>query len=55
MEGVYVYDGSEQTADVRGMDASMNITGDTGTDAGDYTVMVAFPGPASGRTAAPTL
>ena len=40
VEGVYVYDGSEQTADVRGVDASMNITGDTGTDAGDYTVVV---------------
>ena len=40
VEGVYVYDGSEQTADVQGVDASMNITGDTGTDAGDYTVVV---------------
>ena len=40
VEGVYVYDGSEQTADVRGVDASMNITGDTGTDAGDYMVVV---------------
>ena len=40
VEGVYVYDGSEQTADVRGVDASMNITGDTGTEAGDYTVVV---------------
>lgn len=40
VEGVYVYDGSEQTADVRGVDASMNIIGDTGTDAGDYTVVV---------------
>ena len=40
VEGVYVYDGSEQTADVRGVDASMNITGDTGTNAGDYTVVV---------------
>ena len=40
VEGVYVYDGSEQTADVRGVDASVNITGDTGTDAGDYTVVV---------------
>ena len=40
VEGVYVYDGSEQTADVRGVDASMNITGDTGTDAGDYTAVV---------------
>ena len=40
VEGVYVYDGSEQTADVRGVDTSMNITGHTGTDAGDYTVVV---------------
>ena len=40
VEGVYVYDGSEQTANVRGVDASMNITGDTGTNAGDYTVVV---------------
>ena len=40
VEGVYVYDGSEQTADVRGVDTSMNITGDTGTNAGDYTVVV---------------
>ena len=40
VEGVYVYDGSEQTADVRGVDASMNIIGDTGTEAGDYTVVV---------------
>ena len=40
VEGVYVYDGSEQTADVRGVDASMKITGDTGTEAGDYTVVV---------------
>ena len=40
VEGVYVYDGSEQTADVRGVDASMNIIGDTGTNAGDYTVVV---------------
>ena len=40
VEGVYVYDGSEQTADVRGVDASMNITGGTGTNAGDYTVVV---------------
>ena len=39
--GVYTYTGSEQTAAVTGYDAeTMNITGNTGTDAGRYTVQV---------------
>ena len=39
--GTYTYDGSEKTANVTGYDpATMNITGNTGTDAGDYTVSV---------------
>ena len=39
--GTYTYNGSEHTANVSGYDpATMNITGNTGTDAGDYTVSV---------------
>ena len=39
--GSYTYDGSEKTANVTGYDpATMNITGNTGTNAGDYTVSV---------------
>ena len=39
--GTYTYDGSEKTANVTGYDpATMNITGNTATDAGDYTVSV---------------
>ena len=39
--GIYTYNGSEHTATVTGYDsATMNITGNTGTDAGDYTVRV---------------
>ena len=39
--GTYTYNGSEHTANVNGYDpATMNITGNTGTDAGDYTVSV---------------
>ena len=39
--GIYTYNGSEQTATVTGYDpATMNITGNTATDAGDYTVRV---------------
>jgi len=39
--GIYTYNGSEQTATVTGYDsATMNITGNTATDAGDYTVSV---------------
>ena len=40
VEGEYVYDGSEQTADVKGVDGTMIVTGHTGTNAGDYTVTV---------------
>ena len=39
--GTYTYNGFEHTATVIGYDsATMNITGNTGTDAGDYTVSV---------------
>ena len=39
--GTYTYNGSEHTATVTGYDsATMNITGNTATDAGDYTVSV---------------
>ena len=39
--GTYTYSGSEHTATVRGYDpATMDISGNTGTDAGDYTVSV---------------
>ena len=39
--GTYTYNGSVHTATVNGYDPStMNITGNTGTDAGDYTVRV---------------
>ena len=39
--GSYTYDGSEKTANVTGYDpATMNITGNTATDAGNYTVRV---------------
>ena len=39
--GTYTYNGSEHTATVNGYDpATMNISGNTGTDAGDYTVSV---------------
>ena len=39
--GTYTYNGSEHTATVNGYDpATMDITGNTGTDAGDYTVSV---------------
>ena len=39
--GTYTYNGSAHTATVNGYDPStMNITGNTGTDAGDYTVSV---------------
>ena len=38
--GKYVYDGSEQTADVQGVDGTMNVTGHVETDAGNYTVTV---------------
>ena len=39
--GTYTYNGSEHTATVNGYDSTtMNITGNTGTDAGDYTVRV---------------
>ena len=39
--GTYTYNGSEHTATVSGYDpATMNITGNTGTNAGDYTVSV---------------
>ena len=39
--GSYTYDGSEKTANVTGYDAAaMDITGNTGTDAGDYIVSV---------------
>ena len=39
--GTYTYNGSEHTANVSGYDpATMNISGNTGTDAGDYTVSV---------------
>ena len=39
--GTYIYNGSELVANVIGYDSStMNITGNTGTDAGDYTVSV---------------
>ena len=39
--GTYTYNGSEHTATVRGYDpATMDISGNTGTDAGDYTVRV---------------
>ena len=39
--GAYTYNGSEHTATVSGYDpATMNITGNTATDAGDYTVRV---------------
>ena len=39
--GAYTYNGSEHTATVIGYDsATMDITGNTGTDAGDYTVIV---------------
>ena len=39
--GSYTYDGSEKTANVTGYDAAaMDITGNTGTDAGNYTVRV---------------
>ena len=40
--GTYTYNGSEHTAAVTGYDsATMDISGNTGTDAGDYTVSVA--------------
>ena len=39
--GTYTYNGSEHTATVSGYDSTtMNISGNTGTDAGDYTVSV---------------
>ncbi len=39
--GTYTYNGSEHIANVSGYDpATMNISGNTGTDAGDYTVSV---------------
>ena len=39
--GTYIYNGSELVANVIGYDSgTMNITGNTGTDAGDYTVSV---------------
>ena len=39
--GTYIYNGSELVANVIGYDSgTMNITGNTGTDAGDYTVRV---------------
>ena len=39
--GTYTYNGSEHTATVNGYDpATMDISGNTGTDAGDYTVRV---------------
>ncbi len=39
--GTYTYDGSEHTANVSGYDpATMDISGNTATDAGDYTVSV---------------
>ena len=39
--GTYTYNGSEHTATVNGYDSTtMNITGNTGTEAGDYTVSV---------------
>ena len=39
--GAYTYNGSEHTATVSGYDpTTMDITGNTGTDAGDYTVSV---------------
>ena len=39
--GTYTYNGSEHIATVNGYDpATMDITGNTGTDAGDYTVRV---------------
>ena len=39
--GAYTYNGSEHTATVSGYDpATMYISGNTGTDAGDYTVIV---------------
>ena len=39
--GTYTYNGSVHTANVTGYDpATMKITGNTGTDAGDYTVSV---------------
>ena len=39
--GSYTYDGSEKTANVSGYDpATMDISGNTGTDAGEYTVRV---------------
>ncbi len=39
--GTYTYNGSEHTATVSGYDpATMDITGNTATDAGDYTVRV---------------
>ena len=39
--GTYTYNGSEHTATVRGYDpATMDISGNTATDAGDYTVRV---------------
>ena len=39
--GTYTYNGSEHTATVNGYDSTtMNVTGSTGTDAGDYTVRV---------------
>ena len=39
--GTYTYDGSAHTATVNGYDpTTMNITGNTATDAGDYTVSV---------------
>ena len=39
--GTYTYNGSEHTATVSGYDsATMNISGNTATDAGDYTVRV---------------
>ena len=39
--GAYTYNGSEHTATVSGYDpTTMNITGNTATDAGDYTVRV---------------
>ena len=39
--GTYTYNGSEHTATVSGYDPStMDISGNTGTDAGDYTVRV---------------
>ncbi len=39
--GTYTYDGSEKTANVIGYNpATMDVSGNTGTDAGDYTVSV---------------